>query len=318
MAKTVQDILVNVDSGDLLFSAGDMKTKTFFKIVWGVLFDGDDEEDVLYANVIIPSNKLNSIEADGASRFLIYATSTYYPNNSPFTVRLVLDNNGTYEKIEQGTKEYPVISLAYLPNSDNTRVMASELPNINIDGNYMIELQIGETSNSAYIYTADTLDIQIGGSDLQSSQLLSICEPGKYYRYPTTGIGTTNFIGSVVKHTNLGEKIVEQFKNNGLSVQDADFDAQTGELQVTFFNEKIEDDDDLLSTDQLDIESLDITDEALVKVASEINFDDYNEEYDDFVPEIDVPDAIILSCFANGIWIGEYPWTGSELWKGQQ
>ena len=75
MAKTVRDILVNVDSGDLLLSAGDMSSRLFFNIVWGILFE-DDNANTLYANVIIPSRKLNKLVADDQNRYLLYVKAS--------------------------------------------------------------------------------------------------------------------------------------------------------------------------------------------------------------------------------------------------
>ena len=317
MAKTVRDILVNVDSGDLLLSAGDMSSRLFLNKVWGILFE-DDNANTLYANVIIPSRKLNKLVADDQNRYLLYVKASYYPYNTPFQVRLVLDNNGTYEPIEQPSCRFPVLSLAYIPGKELMRCNASELPGININGNYLFKLEFGQGSNTAYVYTADNTDLLVGGSDLQASQLLSVCEPGKYYRYPTTGIGVTKFIGSVVQHTELGDKIIEQFQNNGISVQDADFDARTGELQVIFFNEEIDEDSGLLDVSEIDLSSLDVTDEELSAIASEIDLDDYDVNYDNLPFDIEAPDASLESCFANGIWIGAYPWTGAELWKGHE
>ena len=318
MAKTVRDILVNVDSGDLLLSAGDMSSHLFFDIVWGILFDTDNANN-LYANVIIPYRKLSKLAVDDQNRCLIYARAKYHPYDRPFIVRLVqLNTDGTYDQILPTNLRFPLESIAYMPDKD-LMVNASELPYININGNYLFKLEFGANNNNkAYVYTADNTDLLIGGSDLQASKLLSICEPGKYYRYPTTGIGATRFIGSVVSHTELGDKIIEQFKGNGISVQDADFDARTGELQVIFFNEEIEEDLGLLDVGELDLEEVDISDEALAAIASEIDLDDYDVNYDTLPFDIDAPDASLESCFANGIWIGAYPWTGAELWKGHE
>ena len=318
MAKTVRDILVNVDSGDLLLSAGDMSAHLFFDIVWGSLFN-DDNANILYANIIIPQRKFSKLQPDSQSRYLVYARTAYYPYNQPFQVRLVLlNNNGEYEHISQSVSRFPVESLAYMPGETLMRVNACELPAINIDGNFLFKLEFGTTNNVAYVYTADNTDLLVGGSDLQSSQLLSICEPGKYYRYPTSGIGTTKYIGSVVSNTDLGDKIIEQFKNNGISVQDAEFDASTGELQVIFFNEEIDQDEGLLEISELDVSEVDVSDEELAAIEANLNIDDYNVNYDDLIFDIDTPDASLESCFANGIWIDDYPWTDDELWQDEE
>ena len=319
MAKTVKDILVNVSSGDLLFSTGNISSHMFFNIIWGSLF-GNDSANILYANVIIPSRKLSKLVADDQGRCLLYAKATYHPYNIPFVVRLVLNNNGSYEKIQQANCAFPVESNAYFPGDSQTRINASELPFVNIDGDYLFKLEFGSNNvNKSYVYTANNTDLFIGGSDLQSSQLLSICEPGKYYRYPISGIGATRYIGSVVSHTELGDKIIEQFKSNGISVQDADFNARTGELQVIFFNEEVEEETMALQNiSELDVADIDISDTDIDAIASEINLDDYDVNYSAIQFDIDVPDASLNSCFANGVWIGSYPWTGAELWKGHE
>ena len=316
MAKTVRDILMNVDSGDLLFSAGDMSTHLFFNIEWGSLFN-NDSASTLYANIIIPSRKLSKLVVDDQGRYLVYAKATYYPYDTQFIVRLVLDNNGTYEKIQQSNCAFPIESRAYFPDSQ-MRINASEMPYVNIDGNYLFKLEFGNNNNNnAYVYTADSTDLLIGGSDLQASQFLAICEPGKYYRYPTTGIGAMGFIGSVVHHTDLGDKIIEQFKDNGVSVQDAEFNSRTGELQVIFFNEGVEDEEDLnlLDVSEIDISEIDVSDADIEAAASNIDLGDYDIDYDALLLNTPLPDAFIESCFANGIWISSYPWTRDKYWK---
>ena len=318
MTKTVKDILVNVDSGDLMFSTGNISAHMFFNIIWGSIF-GNDSENTLYANVIIPSRKLNKLTVDDQGRCLLYAKATYHPYNTLFVVRLVLDNNGHYEKIQQANCVFPVESKAYFSDNSQTRINASELPYINIDGEYLFKLEFGDNNvNKAFVYTANNTDLLVGGSDLQSSQLLSICEPGKYYRYPITGIGATRYIGSVVAHTELGDKIIEQFKSNGISVQDADFNARTGELQVVFFNEEVEEETGLQDASALDVSEIDISDIEIDAIAEEINLDDYDIDYDTIQFDIDIIYNSLESCFANGVWVGAYPWTGAELWKGHE
>lgn len=288
MAKTVRDILVNVNSGDLIFSTGDMSSHIFFDIIWGKLFSNDSSSK-LYANVIVPVRKLNKLVADDQNRYLLYAKAAYYPYNTPFVVRLVSENNGTYTKIQQSSCAFPVESNACFPDGDKTRINASELPYINIDGDYLFKLEFGSGNvNTAYVYTANSTDLLVGGSDLQSSQLLSICEPGKYYRYPITGIGATNYIGSVVSHTELGDKVMEQFKNNGMSVQDADFNSRTGELQVIFFNEDVEEETGLKNVSDLDVAGLDVSDADIEAAAEGMDLDDYDVDYDTIQFDINI------------------------------
>ena len=116
----------------------------------------------------------------------------------------------------------------------------------------------------------------------------------------------------------MGDVIIEQFNNNGVSVQDADFNANTGELKVSFFKEEVEEVDGLLEIDSLNLDEADVTDAVLNQIAAEIDLSDYDIDYEHLIFDIDTPDASLESCFANGIWIGNYPWTGGELWKAHE
>ena len=307
MADIVRDILINIDSGDLVFPAVDTDSQTFFQIVWGALFN-DDEEDEVYANIPIPLSKIGTLKADDDGRLLLYVKSSYCPCASSFHIRLVLDDNGTYERISQNQCQFPIDTVAYYPNRSALTVMASELPGIDIDGNFLLRFDSGR----AYVYSAGNTDFSIGSSDLQSSRLLSICEPGKYYRYPTTGVGSTNYIGSVIKNTDLGDNIIQQFSNDGKTVQDADFDARTGELQIIFFNEEVRENEGLLSVDDSFIQEIDFTDEDLAAISTYPTIDDFDEYYDELFNGVN---AYQESCFGNGIWIGRFPWKGRHIWK---
>ena len=173
--------------------------------------------------------------------------------------------------------------------------------------------------NTAYICTSGDGDFMVGYSDDQSAQLLSICGPGKHYRYPTTGVDVTKYINSVVGHTDLGDVASEQFNENGTSIQEMSFDSLTGDMQIVFNHENYEDEDDnLLSVELLDLESISVTDEILAIVADEVDISDFDIDYDNMEFDITVPDTLLMSCFANGVWMAEMPWTGTELWKGQE
>ena len=309
MAKTVRDILVNVGSGDLLLATGERDEHSFFDVVWGRILDNDDT-NTLYANIVIPTRKLGQLKPDDDGRNLINAKSPYYPYNKPFVIRLVeLVGNEQYTEIEQSSCDFPVVSLAY--NSGGRRINACELPFINIDGYFLVNISFGEegADNIAEIYTADKTDFAIGGSDTQASRLLAICDAGKYYRYPTTGIGITDYVNSVVAHSDLGDKISKQHQDNGIPVQEAEFDATTGELQVIFSNEKTADDEGLVPVSELDLSELDITDDMLRELAETIDILDYEDAYDrEFV------NLEIYSCYANEMWVGKYPWTDDDYW----
>lgn len=171
--------------------------------------------------------------------------------------------------------------------------------------------------NTAYICSVGDGDFMVSYSDDQSAQLLSICGPGKYYRYPTTGVDVTKYINSVVSHTDIGDVVSEQFSENGTSIQEMSFDSLTGDMQVVYTHEDYEGEDvSLLPIEQLDLESINITDEMIAMAADVVDISNLDINYDDIDFDITVPDTLLMSCFANGIWMGEMPWTGEYLWAG--
>jgi hypothetical protein len=317
MAKRVRDILLDIDSGDIQLSSESNQSLNYYEIIWGSLFN--DDGDTLYANIYIPSYNISSMRADSAGRYKLNLHTTYQPKATPFQIRLVTKVDGVYERISQASCRYPVVSNAYLPGGNQLRINASELIFINLDGYYVAEFVFGTESNTAFIYSAGNADLGIGISDEQSAQLLSLCAPGKYYRYPLTGVDITRYINTVVGYTDFSRRISEEFEKDGIDADSIDFDSATGKIDVVFKHEEgVDSPEVLVDPAYLGLEDVDITDALISSIASDISLDDLDVDYDNLDFDYDIPSAILESCFANGIWIGAYPWTGAELWKGHE
>ena len=68
-------------------------------------------------------------------------------------------------------------------------------------------------------------------------------------------VGITDYVNSVVSHTDLGSKLTDQFQRNQMPIQSADFDAESGNLDTVFSNESDPNPDtNLTPKDKLDIE----------------------------------------------------------------
>ena len=52
----VRDILIDIDSNDIQISENIDKNSLIFDTIWGDLFDGDRDDNIVYLNVIVPSN----------------------------------------------------------------------------------------------------------------------------------------------------------------------------------------------------------------------------------------------------------------------
>lgn len=281
MAK---DILINTQSGDLIFS-DNLPQTAFWEVVWGKLFDSDESE---YMNIVVPSGHVNNVGYNSDGLLECAVSAAYYPVDSEFVVRLVVRNvaTGSYDPIGNYMVNAPEPTAAmYYPTYTNMpeRVRACQLPLIDKNGKYKVLFKKYGNSNYsvALIASAHDTDFTIDSSDNQSAQLLARCAPGKYYRYPTTGLDLTKYINSVVEHTDLVDGLVSQFAADSKQIAEAEFDSGTGDLQVVFSGTDEADDRNLADPTKLDVELFKIADDefirAMYKKAQDIV--DSNEEF---------------------------------------
>ena len=262
-----QDILVNTQSGDFLTSETTDQA-TYWKVVWGKLFDSDASE---YMNIIVPSGYISSVQLKD-NKFECQIKAEYYPSTSEFMARLVVANvaTGSYDLIQKYTFNAPSeMGVVYYPifTGKPQSIAACKLPLIDGDGNYKIvfEQNAHSSFSKAIIYSAKNEDFSVGNSDSQSAQLLTLCAPGSYYRYPTTGLDLTKYINSVAEHTDITSKLVSEFKSDSKQVSEADFDSSTGDLQVVFSGTNEASDEDLDDPTILDVKLFQVADDDYVR-----------------------------------------------------
>lgn len=266
MAK---DILVNTNSGDLIIS-DDSTQLVCWDVVWGKIFDFDESE---YMNIIVPSGYINKIQYKD-NKFECIVHAGYYPVDSTFLVRLIVKNIATneYGLIQDYNINAPeAVSAVYYPTYTGKAqdIRACQLPIIDNYGYFKVLFKRYENSNfsRAIITSAADTDFTIGSSDNQSAQLLARCAPGKYYRFPTTGVDLTKYINSVVEHTDMASQLLKQFTNDSKQITDAEFDSNTGDLKILFLGTKEADDKNLVNPDLLDVELFRIADDDFVRAA---------------------------------------------------
>ena len=266
MAK---DILVNTQSGDWLVSESNPQT-AYWNVVWGKLFDFDESE---YMNIIVPSAYINKIQyKDNQFECLIQAD--YNPVNDVFLARLVVENvaTGKYNLIQDYSTNAPdAMGVVYYPTytSRPQDINACQLPLVDVDGKFKILFKRYNNSNfsRAIIVSAKDSDFTIGESDSQSAQLLARCAPGKYYRYPTTGLDLAKYINSVVEHTDMTTQLVKQFSADSKQISEAEFDSNTGDLQIVLSGTEEADDKNLTASDKLDVDLFRIADDDFIRAA---------------------------------------------------
>lgn len=252
----VRDIMLNLPERDLSLVDNSNSKEPIFDSVWGNLFDEDASNDLLLCNIIIPEVYWPSIKYN-EGEFLCNFQAAYCPDTRNFKIRLVGLKDGKYSLFHniRGDFGLPVYSYALSPNIA-TPIEASMLPYVNIDGRFLIRFvqnSLSDVLDKAYIYSAGKTDLEINYSDDQASQLLSLCGPGNYYRYPRTGVGLVRYLNAVVEHTDLQEVLQEQFDLDNKPITEADFDNQTGQLDVLFKPEQEQSDSNLLGMDDLNV-----------------------------------------------------------------
>ena len=83
---------------------------------------------------------------------------------------------------------------------------------------------------------------------------MSLCAPGKNYRYPTTGVDITRYVNTVVNYTDMQSRLKEQFLADHKELYGAAFDDKTGEIATSFSSEgELEEDEWLTSVSELDL-----------------------------------------------------------------
>lgn len=249
-----QDILFNTKAGDALL--GDTRINTiYYDGVWGGLFSSDNS-DVLYLNICVPYKIVRSVKYSEDGVYYCDASIPYKPDLNQFVVRLITIVDGEYQTLEQYNALSPKDSFAYAyVNGASEGISACQLPMIDINGKFHIVFYLRGDYSCAYIYSASETDFMFGASDDQSAQLLAICAPGKYYKYPTSGVDITKYINSVVSHTDIATNLFEQFRKDNKGVYDAEFDSSTGILNVGFNStESVDESAQAL----IDVENLDI------------------------------------------------------------
>lgn len=273
MIDRTRDILANISEYDIVIADSSDKDELVLSVVWGDLFP-DDNGALLYANALVPTRYAHILKFDDEGKFTCKVKTTYMPEESQFIVRFVeLKTDGTVGKYDTDTSEIPDYLPAYsfmLDKMTPSMLLASEIPFIDSDGKLRIQLsrQDNPIFNKCYIYSSSQFDFIVDNSDDQSAKLLTICAPGHHYFHPTTGVGVTDYINSVVSHTDLGGNMVRQFSDNLIPIQSASFDALTGDLRTQFSYETPEELEVDTAKEDLDLSLLQMTSDEFIRKTS--------------------------------------------------
>lgn len=285
----VRDLILDMTERDLSFVDKSDSSAPIFDSVWGDIFDEDKENDLLLCNIIVPESYWGMIKYQDDSLILRFK-SKYIPDTRHFRIRPVaMLRGGGYSLFSdiRGDMGLQACSFAMSRNIAS-QISASALPFIDVDGNYIVKLVRAKTTVSldkAYIYSAKSTDLAIDFSDDQAAQLLSLCSPGKSYRYPTSGVGIIKYLNSVVDHSDLADVLETQFDADSKPLIGAEFDNQSGKLDVLYNPEQEVSDIGLENIDDLNSLFFSMFDDEFVRrnivlnEVSDVNFTELLDQY---------------------------------------
>lgn len=319
----VRDLILDMKERDLSLEDKSNAAEPIFDSLWGNLFDEDGEIDVLICNIIIPEAYWHIVKYDNEELTCRF-TSSYMPNTSHFRIRLVALHDGQYSLFSNIRGDFGIPANSYaLSKNIAAPIPACMLPYIDIDGDFMVRMvrnRKSEILDKAYIYSSKSTDININYSDDQASQLLTLCAPGKSYRYPTTGVGITNYLNCVVAHSDLQKVLETQFDMDNKSIQDAYFDNETCKLDVLFSPEKEEEDKDLEDLTNLNTTFFDMfTDEYIRRntVLDELSDTDFMEQLNNYDKVLNIilfiDHTTTADRIANKVEAGQFDGEGNIL-----
>lgn len=265
MAK---DILVDTNSGDFLVPERDKKTQ-YWEVVWGKLFSTDTQ---LYMNIVVPSRLARDIRYNDDGEYVCNVHAGYYADASFFLVRLVTQNISIGDYIDlhanDGAAPFPSEAM-YYPEFIGAPQALKASQTLLVDPEGYMKVVFKRFNKGTYVRAiicqGGDLDFKIGDGDSQSAQLLARCAPGKYYRFPTSGVDLTKYINSVVEHTLLTDSLVSEFRKDYKNISEASFDNSDGDLEIIFSGANEADDKDLSDPNTLDVELLRIADDDYIR-----------------------------------------------------
>lgn len=214
-----QDIEIHINTGDIVLLQ--TQPKKLYSFSW--IENSDNLERYIYGEIIVPSEiSENTIKQRG-----LYVKIPYMPCYKEFCVRIRREfSNGGYIYVRNpvNNSEWYVVQTG-LYGSKLKNAYASELILIS-DSIFFIKLN----KNIAEIYSGLNSDVSIVNANRQNANMLLKCVPTNNYRYPLSGVGLIRWANSNMVHTNLSKVLQSEFADDGITVRNAKYDFETGEI----------------------------------------------------------------------------------------
>lgn len=215
-----RDIQVDTTIGEIVFR--DMS------VIEKREFEWDYEADTcVYGIVTVPYiYDLRKLYTEGVS-----VDIAYHPVCKPIKLSFCVDYGEGYYRFvinpRDNTTFFDVVTRLY--GGEETSPNASELVMVNSDGHYLFLLEDG---GKASVWSPVNSDISNRPANIQNRNMLLQCVPSNNYRYPTTGVGAVRYLHSNLSASGFAHKLKSEFSADGVTVVNAAFDTETGDLDL--------------------------------------------------------------------------------------
>lgn len=83
-----------------------------------------------------------------------------------------------------------------------------------------------------HLSNAGTADLTVDKARHQNSLMTLICIPGNYHRFPASGVGLYRYLHDRTLAADFGERVQNEFTNDGVTVTDLQYDYETGKIDI--------------------------------------------------------------------------------------
>lgn len=210
------DIAVNYDTGELVLK----KNLPYFTIDFTWLEEKEDDYYV-YGECIFKYGMSEDHLQNGIG--------VNIPFKSKYKkVRLffkVVDNSNTAYLIRNSRNNRSFFDIL---DKNDSPIFASQLPLISDDFVYRVTMK----DNHAYVSDMYSYDLNIIESIEQNKTFLLKCNTANLYNAPTTGVGLPGYLNGNIGASDLGERIKDEFNRDGMYVEGASINSETGEISI--------------------------------------------------------------------------------------
>lgn len=217
-----KDIEIHINTGDLHL----INTNKGIRCVFQWINHPEGMQRYIYGEVVVPETlSLDAIMKDGIT-FIV----PYTPIYKEIQLRIKKGNeSGGFSYIQNsadGSNWFVVQSSIFGQAPRN--IFASELKVISPECIFHCQFSEGKL----LLYSAKSTDFNIVDASWQNSNLMLACVPTNNYRYPITGVGLIKWVKGNMIRAGLGERLRQEFFDDGTPVIDANYNFNTHQLNL--------------------------------------------------------------------------------------